>query len=145
MVTMPPCGRINSPPPPSAHVVEDGNMIDMLEAERAHLFHKIAAMVHRVLGAEVPDPGNGFRTRGCGDHLESRKPCELNANGPHTASARYDEQALALVAAVTVNPQAIKQGHIGRNGGQWQGGGFGMVSDCGLCPTMRSSTSWKSE
>lgn len=97
---------------PMAHVIEDRDIVDEFESGGMHLLHQIFAVAYDMVGAEFLDPSNCLRARGGGDDGEAGTLCQLDANRADAAGTTDNENGLALVGAVTIDPKAVEEGGI---------------------------------
>ena len=107
-----------------AHVVEDRDMIDVMHAKCAHLYHHIFAVADHMICAQILYPRARLWPRCRRDDDQPSLLGKLDADRPYTAGGADDQDRLALVGAITINAQAIEKRLIGGDRCQRKGGGF---------------------
>ena len=112
---------------PVAHVVEDRDVIDMLKAERAHLFDHRLAVIDDMVCAQLLDPAFGLRARGRGNDDQPGRLGQLDADRADAATGADDQHRLTLVGTIAIDAESIKERLVGGDRGQRQRRGFGKA------------------
>ena len=76
---------------PVTHVIEDGDVIHVIEAQRANLFHHRFTVIDDMVRTQFLDPVTGFRARCRGNDDQSGRLGELDADGADTATGADDQ------------------------------------------------------
>src|SRR5205807_7816640 len=120
--------------PVLVEVVEAGDVVHLLHAERFELWPERRAMIDDVVGAHGLRPRLGFRSRCRGDDREAGHLGELDADRAYATGAADDEDRGAAIPSAEVDLHAVEEAFPGSDRSERHRGGLREVQFLRLGP-----------